>query len=269
MAHKHDTSGHPNQPWQAEFSSRHAGEKVGLQVYGKAGRGAARPVVVYFHGGLFNCGKVDDAAALAAALAPQAVVVCVDYPLAPKLHFPDTVEVAFEALLWAAAQASRLGGSAKHLLVAGDQAGGNLASVVSMMARDRGLGVDQARLAAQILISPMLDPQQSTPSMQLAADCPCRKAWSDYLGCASNAAHPYAAPLLSRRLAGLPPALIVSADQDPLRDEAELYAAKLIAAGVPVQVRRLGSGKGSPVRPDHPEFTRVVQTLIQFVADAT
>lgn len=267
MKHLHDSTSTPTAPKLADFSSRHAGDKVGLQVYGKAGRGAARPVVVYFHGGLFNCGKVEDAAALATALSPQAVVVCVDYPLAPKLHFPATVEVAFEALLWAASQASRLGGSAKQIVVAGDQAGGNLAAAVAMMARDRGLGIDHAAVVAQMLITPLLDPQQSTPSMQQAPECPCRQAWSDYLGCASNAAHPYAAPLLSRRLAGLPPALVVSNDESPLRDEAEQYAAKLIAAGVPVQVRRLGPGKGSPARPEHPEFAQLVQTVRQFLAD--
>lgn len=268
MKKQHDNTPNLTQPWLTDFSSRHAEGKVGMRVYGKAGRGAGRPAVVYFHGGLFNCGKVEDAAAIAEALAADSVIACVDYPLAPQLHFPATVEVAYEALLWVSANTTQLGVSNRRLLVAGDQAGGNLAAVVAMMARDRGLGMDHTRLAGQVLISPMLDPQQATPSMQSAADCPCRKAWTDYLGCASNAAHPYAAPLLSRRLAGLPPALVISADNDPLRDETEQYAAKLIAAGVPVQVRRLGQGKGSPVRPEHPEFMRVVQTLSQFIADA-
>jgi acetyl esterase len=267
MKKQHDNTLNPTLPWLTDFSSRHAGGKVGIRVYGKTGRTAAHPVIVYFHGGLFNCGSVEDAAPIAEALAAQGIVACVDYPLAPKLHFPATVEAAFEALLWVAAQAPRWGGSNKHLFVAGDQAGGNLAAVVAMMARDRGLQVDHARLAGQILISPMLDPGQTTRSMQLAADCPCRKAWSDYLGCVSNAAHPYAAPLASRRLTGLVPALVISAD-DPLRDETEEYAAKLIAAGVPVQVRRMGQGEGSPAKPSHPEFQRVAQTLSQFIADA-
>src|SRR3546814_7965188 len=71
-------------------------------VYAKEERASLRPMIVYFHGGLFNCGKVEDAAAIAAALSAVTVVACVDYPLAPRLHFPATVEVAFEALLWAA-----------------------------------------------------------------------------------------------------------------------------------------------------------------------
>jgi len=268
MKKQHDNTLNPACPWLTDFSSRHAGGKVGMRVYGKAGRGAARPVVVYFHGGLFNCGKIEDAAAIAESLAEHSIIACVDYPLAPKLHFPATVEVAFEALLWAATQAPELGGSNKHLFIAGDQAGGNLAAAVAMMARDRGLGIDHARLAGQVLISPMLDPGQTTPSMQSAADCPCRKAWSDYLGCVSNASHPYAAPLVSRRLSGLAPALVISAEDDPLRDETEQYAAKLIAAGVPVQVRRMGQGEGSPAKPSHSEFQRVAQTLRQFIADA-
>jgi len=268
MKKQHDITLNPARPWLTDFSSRHAGGKVGMRVYGKTGRGSARPVVLYFHGGLFNCGKVEDAAAIAEALSADSAMVCVDYPLAPGLHFPATVETAFEALVWVAAHAARFGGNNKLLFVAGDQAGGNLAAAVAMMARDRGLGVDQARLVGQMLISPMLDPGQTTPSMVSAADCPCRKAWSDYLGCVSNAAHPYAAPLTSRRLAGLVPALVISADNDPLRDETEQYAAKLISAGVPVQVRRMDTGEGSPARPTHPEFQRVAETLSQFIVDA-
>jgi len=256
------------QPWATEFASQHTEEKVGLRVFGKGERASGLPVIVYFHGGLFNCGTVEDAAGLARKLVSEAVIVCVDYPLAPRLHFPATVELAFEALLWTAAHAPELGADATRMLVAGDQAGGNLAAVVAMMARDRGLRIDHARLQGQVLISPMLDPQQATQSMQQADDCPCRKAWSDYLPCASDAMHPYAAPATSRRLGGLAPALIISAELDPLRDEAEQYAAKLIAAGVPVQMRRLEGAKGRLAEPGHPGFDQVVQIVSQFVADA-
>jgi acetyl esterase len=255
------------QPWSTEFASQHTEETVGLRVFGKSEGGAARPAVLYFHGGLFNCGSVEDAAGMARALAGEAAIVCVDYPLAPKLHFPATVELAFEALQWTAAHASELGVDAARIVVAGDQAGGNLAAAVAMMARDRGLGIDRAKLRGQVLISPMLDPQQATQSMQKAGDCPCRKAWSDYLPCASDAMHPYAAPITSRRLGGLAPALIVSAELDPLRDEAEQYAAKLIAAGVPVQMRRLQDAQGRLVQPEHPNFDQVVQIVSHFVAD--
>lgn len=260
----HEYASNSTQPWLTEFSSRHAGDAVGMQVYGKAGRGAARPVVVYFHGGLFNCGNVGDAAPIASALSAENIVACVDYPLAPRLHFPATVEVAYEALQWAAAKAAEWGGDANRLFVAGDQAGGNLAAVVAMMARDRGM----PRLRGQVLITPMLDPQQATRSMQDAADMPCRRGWREYLPCVSDAMHPYAAPCHSRRLGNLAPALIISSEQDPLRDEAEQYAGKLIAAGVPVQMRRLQTAPGRVVQPAHPEFTHVLQVVGQFVADA-
>ena len=215
-------------PHITEFTQA-CGNAVSVWVFGK-GQQKAAPLLLYFHGGLFNSGTVEAAEPLAHALAATAVVTCVDYPLAPKLHFPTTVEVAFDALLWAAA--------------------------------------NHARLIGQILINPMLDPQQTTPSMQEAEDSPCRKAWSDYLPCISDALHPYAAPILSKRLGGLVPALIISGERDPLRDEAEQYAAKLIAAGVPVQVRRLKGARGSLVQAGHSSFDHVVQLIGQFVAES-
>lgn len=263
---KHDNFNTGTQPKLEAFASSHAQEQVGLQVYGTKAK-TALPVVVYFHGGLFNCGRVEDSAAIAKALSTQSIVVCVDYPLAPKLHFPATVEVAFESLLWAAEAAPKLGGDATRLFIAGDQAGGNLAAAVAMMARDRGLRLDHAKLIGQVLITPMLDPQLTTKSMQDASDSPCRKAWREYLRCVSDTMHPYAAPTCSRRLGDLAPALVISAEQDPLRDEAEQYAGKLIAAGVPVQMRRLKAGKVPAVHPDHPEFAQLVQIVSQFVAD--
>lgn len=255
-------------PWLTSFRRLASADEITVHVYGKRTDRASAPLIVYFHGGLFNCGSVQDAQAIAQALAATAVIVCVEYPLAPKLHFPATVEVAFEAVQWAWRHAAELGANPARVLVAGDQAGGNLAAVVAMMARDRGAPAgSNGRLKGQILINPMLDPQQTTDSMRAADDCPCRKAWADYLPCASDAMHPYAAPTLSRRLGGLVPALIISPELDPLRDEAEQYAGKLIAAGVPVQVRRLEGAKGGLVQPDHPGFELVTQMVSQFVAD--
>ena len=251
---------------EASFHSEVSASDIALRVYDKRPTDSATPLVLYFHGGLFNCGKMDDADAIASLLAENAVVVCVDYPLAPKLHFPTTVEVAFEALVWAGKHAAKYGAQATKLIVAGDQAGGNLAAAVAMMARDRGLA-GKARLIAQVLINPMLDPNQSTLSMQLAEDCPCRKAWADYLPVSSDAMHPYAAPLLSRRLHSLASALIITADQDPLRDEAEQYAAKLITSGVPVQMRRLHAAKTSLANPACVSFQETAGIVRQFITD--
>lgn len=238
-------------------------DDIAVRVFGARPPQEAAPLILYFHGGKFNCGSLEDAEPFARALSKSAVVVCVAYPLAPSFRFPDTVEIAFEALQWASKHAARFGADAKRIVVAGDQAGGNLAAVTAMLARDRA----SPALAGQILLTPLLDPMQASASMRAASDCPCRKGWTDYLPFVSDAMHPYAAPIHSLRLGRLAPALIVTAEQDPLRDEAEAYAAKLIAAGVPVQVRRLDKVTGNVVDPMHPRFEFVVNTVLQFVAE--
>jgi acetyl esterase len=253
-------------PSFAQFPDRENGATVTLRIFGKRPKSAGLPLILYFHGGLFNCGSVADADSLAQALANGAVVACVDYPLAPELHFPRTVELAYEALEWAWRHAASLGADAGRVIVAGDQAGGNLAAAVAMMARDRAAPNGPA-LKAQLLITPMLDPFQTTPSMRAAGDCPCRQGWADYLPSAGDAMHPYASPLNSRRLGSLAPALIITADRDALRDEAEQYAAKLIAAGVPVQVRRF-DGSGDLVDANHMQFKAMAETAAQFASES-
>ena len=252
-------------PSLAQFVDKQSGATVTLRIFGKRPKSAGLPLILYFHGGLFNCGSVTDADSLAQALAADAVVACVDYPLAPERHFPQSVELAFEALQWAWGHAAAVGADAKRVIAAGDQAGGNLAAAVALMARDRSAPGGPA-LKAQLLITPMLDPFQTTPSMRSAGDCPCRQGWADYLPSAGDAMHPYASPLNSRRLGGLATALLITADRDPLRDEAEQYAAKLIAAGVPVQVRRLDGG-GNLVDAGHPQFAVLAETVSQFAAE--
>jgi len=247
-----------------QFADKESGAAVTLRIFGKRPKPTGAALILYFHGGLFNCGTVVDADQLAQALAPSAVVVCVDYPLAPELHFPRTVELAFEALQWAWRHAAALGADASRVIVAGDQAGGNLAAAVALMARDRAVP-NRPVLKAQLLITPMLDPFQTSPSMRAAGDCPCRQGWADYLPSAGDAMHPYASPLNSRRLGGLAAALVMTAERDPLRDEAEQYAAKLIAAGVPVQIRRF-DGAGNLANAEHPQFEAMTETIAQFTA---
>ena len=243
---------------------------VALHIYGmrskSATTSATAPLVLYFHGGLFNQGSVADAAHIAQALAKNAVVVCVAYPLAPACHFPDTLDIALEALQWSYAHATQFGTDAGRLFLAGDQAGGNLAAGLTMMVRDKASFI---KLRGQILITPMLDPLQTTLSMVAASDCPCQQAWCDYIPAVSDKTHPYAAPLHSRRLSGLAPALIITAESDPLRDEAEQYAAKLITAGTPVQVRRFQSADidHQLVNPQHSCFALVAAATLQFVND--
>lgn len=251
------------------FTSTHAAEPVALQVFGNEAAPHKLPVMLFFHGGLFNCGRIEDAHAIATALAEEAIVVCVDYPLAPRLHFPDTIEVAYQALDWVNRQAAVIGADASRVFVAGEQAGGNLAAVVAMLFRDRGLrGKQRFALRGQILINPMLDATQTSPSMRTTVDSPCRVAWAEYMQVASNATHPYVSPVNSCRLAGLAPATIITTASHPLRDEAETYASKLLLAGVPVQVRRLGDGEHALTHPHHPCFQTLVQLMRHVLVDA-
>jgi acetyl esterase/lipase len=192
--------------------------------------------VVLFHGGGFVGGSLDTIASTAQAMAARVgvVVATPEYTLASARPFPAAAEDAHAALVWANAYARRGGWDARRIAVAGEEAGGNLAAAAAMMARDRGA----PPLAAQLLVGPMLDPSLSSPSMQ-RAPCACGASYRAYLPSAADRLHPYAAPLSSSRLGGLVPALIVTYDDDPLRDEAERYGAKLIAAGVTTQVSRL------------------------------
>ena len=207
-------------------------------------------LIVFFHGGGFVDGDLDEADGFLRSLAIASgypVVLSSTYTLAPVKPFPAAVEDAHAVLAWASRNKTKLGWTGKRMLVAGIEAGGNIAAVAAMMARDRGA----PRLAGQILIMPMLDPGLSTCSMRELPSCPdkarladeCAAAYRGYLPHAADRSHPYASPLQSSRLKNLPPALILSTDDDPLRDEAEAYAARLIAAGVPTTVRRLAAAQ--------------------------
>ncbi len=214
-----------------------------VRVYAPAGEDAPGALVMLYHGGGFVRGGLDVIATTAAAMATRLRlrVATPEYTLATAHPFPAAAEDAYAALSWAGSVARRLGWDAKRIAVAGEEAGGNLAAATAMMARDRGTPA----LAAQILVGPMLDPSLSSPSMQRfvasATHTPgvCGACYRAYLPNAADRLHPYAAPASSTRLAGLAPALIVTCDGDPLRDEAEQYGAKLIAAGVTTQVSRL------------------------------
>lgn len=256
-------------PFDSSFRLSWRGDDIAVRVFGIRARRQAMPLVLYFHGGLFNCGLLQDAEHLARAVSRVAVFVCVEYPLAPAFRFPETVEVAFEALQWASAHAAGFGADPARIIIAGDQAGGNLAAATALVARDRSAPAGTLRpLAGQILLTPLLDPHQASDSMRAATDCPCRKGWAEYLPFISDAMHPYAAPVHSMRLGNLPPALIMTAELDPLRDEAEQYAAKLIAAGVAVRVRRMEKAEGDLVSPAHPRFRAVVDAVSQFVIES-
>jgi len=199
--------------------------------------GGLLPTVVFFHGGGWVLGSLDthDATARGMCLASGAVVVSVDYRLAPEARFPEPAEDAYASVCWAAEHIAELGGDPQALLVAGDSAGGNLAAVCTLMARDRGGPL----IAHQSLIYPSTDPGARTPSRRINAqgyyltEHAMRWFGAQYFGPDADPTHPYAAPLRAD-LSGLPPAHVVTAGCDPLCDEGREYAAKLAAAGVPV-----------------------------------
>lgn len=166
------------------------------------------------------------------------------YTLPTEAPFPAAVEDAHAVLKWAVRRCASLGWDGTRLVTADIEAGGNLAAVSALLARDR----DGPALAAQLLIMPMLDPGLTSCSMRQVSNAngtereaeACAAGYRDYLPRAVDRTHPYACPLQSSRMKGLPPALVLSAHDDPLRDEAEQYGAKLAAAGIPVTVKRLG-----------------------------
>lgn len=206
-----------------------AGQDVTVRVYGTKPAGQARPLAVHFHGGAFVSGNLDSGCTVARLLeAAGARVVSVAYPLSP---FPQPLEIGYAVLQWAYKHRARLAGTGAPVYVAGEEAGGNLAAGVALMARDRS----DPPLAGQILLSPMLDPCVGTASVRAATGagtvCKWADGWFKFLGCSRDTEHPYAVPGATQRLSGLPPSLVMVGSQDPTHDEALAYAARLEAAG--------------------------------------
>lgn len=199
------------------------------------------PLIVYFHGGGWVTGGVDvaDAPCRALAVGTHAVVASVGYRLSPETQHPGPSEDCYAATSWLAANAARWGADADRMVVSGDSAGGNLAAAVTLMARDRG----GPGIAAQVLLYPPLAParESSFASYQENAEGfgltrgGIEWFWDHYLASPEDGADPYAAPLLARDLSGLPPALVVTAEYDPLRDDGTAYADRLRSAGVDVE----------------------------------
>ncbi len=200
------------------------------------------PVLVYLHGGGWAICSLEthDASCRQLANDAECVVVSVDYRLAPEHRFPAAPEDCYAALTWTAENAASLGGDARRLAIGGDSAGGNLSAVVSLMARDR----KGPRLCHQLLVYPVTDHAFDTDSYRENADAPIltreimQGFWGYYLARPEDGRHPYASPLRAEDVSGLPPAHVITAEYDPLRDEGEAYARRLSDAGVPVVQRR-------------------------------
>jgi len=215
------------------------GGDLPLRIYRPEGADStAVPTVVYFHGGGFVIGDLDMADTFCRHLcrAAETVVVSVDYRLAPEHPFPAAVEDAVAATEWAAANRGDLGGAEGGLAVLGDSAGGNLAAVAALVARDRdGPDVDH-----QALVYPVVSPHNDWPSMRENGEGYFLETedmeWFEgqYVDSDIHLRNPYAYPLNACDFSGLPPATVLTAGFDPLRDEGVAYAEALGDAGVPV-----------------------------------
>jgi acetyl esterase len=217
-----------------------AGE-MPARIYTPTGRGPF-PVLVYFHGGGWVIGNLEayDPTCRALTNAAGCMVVAMEYRLAPEHKFPAAPEDCYAALQWVAAHAAAMGGDPTRLAIGGDSAGGNLTAVVAQMVRDRG----GPSLVYQLLVYPVTDYNFDTASYRENADgyLLTKDAmvwfWNHYLRSAADGSNLLASPLRAQNLRGLPPALILTAEFDPLRDEGEAYAARLREAGVPVTLKR-------------------------------
>lgn len=216
------------------------GAQRGARVYRPAGPGP-HPVVVFYHGGGWVLGTTRQYDPLCAQIATRigALVLSVDYRLAPEHRAPTAVHDAVDGLRWAAGAAAEFGGDPARLAVCGDSAGGNLAALVCHVAADEG----GPAIAHQALVYPGVDLSKSFPSIREHAQAPVLDeakidAFRDhYLGPDStfDLRDPAISPYWRADLRGLPPALVITADLDPLRDEGQAYAARLAQAGVPVR----------------------------------
>jgi acetyl esterase len=212
-----------------------------IRVYTPNGPGP-HPVLVYFFGGGWTLGSVDTSDGICRRLTNVAacVTVTVGYRLAPEHRFPAAVEDCYAATCWIAEHATELGGHTNRIAVGGDSAGGNLAAAVALLVRERG-GVD---LVGQLLVYPNTDFLADSGSMADNTDPALFNRtsvawyWKHYLATESDGSDPLASPLRATDLRGLPPALVITAEYDPLRDQGEAYARRLAEYGVPVQLTR-------------------------------
>jgi acetyl esterase len=218
------------------------GGKVGARVYYPTTDAVLAPVVVYFHGGGWVIANLDvyDSSCRALCNAMKAIVISVAYRQAPEHPFPAPVQDASDALQWVLTNATSFAGDPAKVIVAGESAGGNLATVACLAAKSLGVPMP----AAQLLIYPVTDTSMSQMSYAENEDTvPLQSSmmpwfWKHYLTDESQREDPLVSPLQAEDLSGLPPAIIITAEFDPLRDEAQQYAERLEDAGVPVWYRQ-------------------------------
>jgi acetyl esterase len=201
-----------------------------------------RPALIYLHGGGFVLGTLDGVDELCRAIAAGSgwTVVSLDYRLAPEHPYPAALEDCLDAYAWLARTATEFGIDPGQIAVGGDSAGGNLAAALCLHRRDEGSSLP----VTQVLAYPAVDGTFSSPSWSEFADAPllgtadARWFWNQYLGLGHRTDDHLAAPMRAKSLCGLPATLILTAEVDPIRDDAEAYAARLRRDGVPVSLTR-------------------------------
>jgi acetyl esterase len=216
------------------------GGSIPVRVFRPAGEGPL-PLVAYVHGGGWVIGSIDgfDPLCRALANASGALIASIGYRLAPEHPFPAGLDDVRAAVRWLAENARELGGDPERLAIAGDSAGGNLATVTARRLRDEGVPA----LRFQALVYPVCDSALNTPSYRESSDgfglsaLDMKRYWELYLD-GADGRRPDASPLQAEDLSGLPPAFVLTVRDDVLRDEGEAYARALEAAGVPVTLRR-------------------------------
>ncbi|MFI8962440.1 alpha/beta hydrolase [Streptomyces sp. NPDC053493] len=219
------------------------GPDVLLRVYRPKAAEEPLPVLLWFHDGAFIVGGVayEDALAARLALEAECVVVAVEYRLAPEHPYPAAVHDGWAALLWTRAHADALGGDPERIGVGGTSAGGCLAAVTALRARRLG----GPRLVHQFLITPVVDDRRETGSMRRFTDTPVFTGpaadimWASYLPEGADDGSEDVAPARAEDLSGLPPAFVLTAELDPLRDEALAYGLRLLRAGVSTELHQV------------------------------
>ena len=231
----------PPGPAVAKVEDRTIDGGIGVRIYNNAPDETGQPIVVFYHGGGFVIGDLDshDSMARAIALRVGAVVVAVDYRLAPEHPFPAAVDDSFAALKWVSEHARELGGAPDRLAVGGDSAGGNLSAVVAMLARDAG----GPPVRFQMLWYPVTEWGRDLPSVAENSEAPVLtvadmdRFREYYLGEQDPSTLGIKlSPASAADLSGLPPAYIATAGYDPLRDDGARYAELLTKAGVPAEL---------------------------------
>jgi len=216
------------------------GGDIPIRIYTPNGRGPF-PLLVYFHGGGWVVGSIEtlDVSCRSLTNLANCITVSVDYRLAPEHKFPAAPDDCYAATTWTALNAASIHGDPKRMAVGGESAGANLAAAVTLMAQERGA----PSIALQLLLYPVTDYACNTPSCRENAEGyfltteMMRWFWNHYLRNDADGENPFASPLRAKRLQGLAPAVIYTAEFDPLRDEGADYAKKLREAGIAVEYK--------------------------------